>query len=140
VETTLQEDAMPTDLRSQLDALAARFAREIDAALHTASPEDLLRSSSPGGAGARRQFGVEAGDTLLTLSGRLVRRSEEGIEASLDRVVDLVRGRKKGMRAEEIRTTLDMLPQEMPRILREGVRTERLASRGRKRAKTYFAT
>ena len=45
---------------------------------------------------------------------------------------------KNGLRAEEIRSKLGLLPKEMPRILKEGISTKRLASKGQKRATTYF--
>lgn len=94
-------------------------------------------SSIPRGAGPRRPFGAEAAGAHLTF--RVARRSKREILASLNRVVELVRGRKKGMRSAEIRTALCMLPREMPRVLREGVRSARLTSEGRTRATTYFA-
>lgn len=57
----------------------------------------------------------------------------------LGKVVGLVKKHKDGLRAEEIRTNLGMLAKEMPRILKEGVATKMLASKGQKRATTYFA-
>jgi hypothetical protein len=128
---------MPTDLGSPLDAFAAGVAAEIAGALHIAPAQELLASSIPRGAGPRRPFGAEAARPLLT--GRVPRRSRRDILASLNMVVELVRGRESGMRSGEIRAALRMLPHEMPRVLREGVRTKRLTSEGRTRATTYFA-
>jgi len=67
-----------------------------------------------------------------------LRRSRR-IDASVSKVVELVKRRKNGMRAEEIRAALRMMPHEISRILREGLGTRRLARIGRKRATRYFA-
>ncbi len=57
----------------------------------------------------------------------------------LGKVIGLVKKHKGGLRAEEIRANLGMLPKEMPRILKEGVATKKLSTKGQKRATTYFA-
>jgi hypothetical protein len=54
-------------------------------------------------------------------------------------MVSLLKKHKDGLRAEEIRANLGMEPKEMPRILKEGVSTKKLSSKGQKRATTYFA-
>jgi hypothetical protein len=55
----------------------------------------------------------------------------------LNKVVLLVKTQKDDLRAEEIRS-LGLLPKERPRILKEGLSTKKLASKGQKRATTYF--
>jgi hypothetical protein len=72
-------------------------------------------------------------------SGRLKRRSAADIEKALEAVVSLVEKRPKGLRAEEIRTQLGMEAKEMPRVLGEGLATQKLHKRGHKRATTYYA-
>jgi hypothetical protein len=134
---------MPT-LRSQLDALAANFAKEILAALQGASLQELL---SPGAAatGNGRPRAPMAKAAAATppkgarSSGRLRRRSPEEIHAILNKIVLLVKTHKEGMRAEEIRARLGMQAKEMPRILKEGISAKKLSSKGQKRATTYFA-
>ena len=71
--------------------------------------------------------------------GRLPRRSAEEIEATLEKIVALLKKHKDGLRAEEIRKSLAMQAKEMPRILKEGLSTKKLTSKGQKRATTYFA-
>jgi hypothetical protein len=137
---------MPT-LRSQLDALAATFAKEIIAALQSASLQDLASSGgSIVGNGRRPQVVAGGGGHPDPLSvpkkgkpGRLRRRSDEDIQAGLNKIVLLVKTHKEGMRAEEIRAKLGMLQKEMPRILKEGIAKKKLTSKGNKRATTYFA-
>jgi hypothetical protein len=54
-------------------------------------------------------------------------------------VVALVKKNKNGLRAEQIRSELDMQPKEMPRVLKEGLSHKVLRATGQKRATTYFA-
>jgi hypothetical protein len=134
---------MPT-LRSQLDALAARFAEQIVAALQGASLNELVGAKDDGHIGNGRSTSRPASKAppakaVLKPSGRLARRSPEEIEAMLAKVVLLVKTQKTGMRAEEIRSRLGMLPKEMPRILKEGLAKKKLTARGQKRSTTYFA-
>ncbi len=136
-------------LRSQLDTLASSFANQIMAALKGASLQELVGSDG-GGRGSRGRSGRVAigGGRPDPLSnppikkgknGRLRRRSEEEIQASLTKIVLLVKTHKEGMRAEEIRTKLGLLSKEMPRILKLGISEKKLTSKGNKRATTYFA-
>jgi hypothetical protein len=138
-----------TTLRSQLDALAATFANQIVAALQGASLHELVSSGGGGNVGnGRRARVVGGGDRerapLSTpparkgKNGRLPRRSAEEIVATLNKIVLLVKTQKNGLRAEEIRSKLGLLPKEMPRILKEGISTKKLTSKGQKRATTYF--
>jgi hypothetical protein len=138
-------------LRSKLDALAASFANQIIAHLQTSSLHDLIGSSDAGRAvgngRAARSTNGKAAPAIPTApvtkpsrkSGRLPRRSAEEIRATLDKIVLLVKTQKGGLRAEEIRSKLGMEAKEMPRILKEGVSTKKLTTKGQKRATTYFA-
>jgi hypothetical protein len=136
-------------LRSQLDAIASSFAKEIIAVLQGASLHDLAFSGAGGtvGNGRTRPVGGGGGQPALLSApptgkgkpGRLRRRSDEEIAAALNKIVLLVKTHKNGMRAEEIRKKLGMESKEMPRILKEGVSTKKLTSKGNKRATTYLA-
>jgi hypothetical protein len=132
---------MPT-LRSALDALAQSFANGVLVAIRGASLEELLADA---GSGARRGPGRPRGSktaapkTRARKPGRLARRSPAEIAKALDQVVALVKGKKDGLRAEEIRAALQMESKEMPRVLREGLAKKKLKAKGQKRATTYFA-
>jgi hypothetical protein len=137
---------MPT-LRSQLDALAANFAKAIVAALQGASLHELVGADGGWGGGGRAARTVGSVATTAPAApkassrkpGRLPRRSAEEIQAELDKIVALVKKHKDGLRAEEIRSNLGMQSKEMPRILKEGISKKKLTSKGQKRATTYFA-
>jgi hypothetical protein len=133
-------------LRSQLDALAATFAHQVIAAVQGASLQELGASGgSPVGrrthvaTGDERQAGPFSVPKKNGKPGRLPRRSADDISRLLTKIVLLVKTHKEGMRAEQIRSSLGMQSKEMPRILKEGIATKKLTSRGNKRATTYFA-
>jgi hypothetical protein len=132
---------MSNTLRSHLADLASSFADGVLAALRNASIEDLLAES--GARGGRRAPGGGGGgrpDPLRRRGGRLQRRTQAQIEALLARVIATVKASPgKSLRAEEIRKALGLDVREIPRVLKEGLRTKRLKSRGRKRATTYSA-
>ena len=137
------------NLRSQLNTLAADFANQIMATLQGASLHELVSSGGKGDVGNGRRARVVAGGDrepapLSTpparkgKNGRLQRRSADEIAATLNKIVLLVKTQKNGLRAEEIRSKLGLLSKEMPRILKEGLSTKKLTSKGQKRATTYF--
>jgi hypothetical protein len=137
-------------LKSRLSDLAASFADEVIAALQGASLHELIGSEASGGSGNGRQSRIVSRQPTAAVSpsaqakpvrtpGRLPRRSPDEIAKALDRMVSLLKKHKDGLRAEEIRANLGMEPKEMPRILKEGVSTKKLSSKGQKRATTYFA-
>jgi hypothetical protein len=138
-------------LKSSLESLAASFAASLLDAIKGASLQELLAES---GAAPRRGPGrppKSKGATPLLAasaaapaararkSGRLPRRSPEQIAKALDQVIALVKGKKEGLRAEQIRDALKMQSKEMPRVLKEGLQKKKLKTKGQKRATTYFA-
>jgi Fic family protein len=71
--------------------------------------------------------------------GRLPRRSPADIAKTLAKVVALVKSDSGGLRAEQIRERLGVTQKEMPRVLKEGLSTKALKSKGVKRSTTYTA-
>jgi uncharacterized protein YejL (UPF0352 family) len=131
---------MPT-LRSNLNAIANSFANAVLEAVRGASVEELLGNNTN-----HRPVDRSNGSTKSPAraapsrsSGRLARRSTEDIAALLDKIMALVKKHKGGLRAEQIRIELKMQSKEMPRVLKEGLSTKRLKTKGQKRATTYFA-
>ncbi len=131
---------MPT-LRSNLNAIATSFANAVLEAVRGASVDELLANGANHRA-AHRSNGSTKGPARgapLRSSGRLARRSTDDIAALLDKITALVKKHKSGLRAEQIRIELKMQSKEMPRVLKEGLSTKRLKTKGQKRATTYFA-
>ena len=117
---------MRTTLRTQLNALAASFADGVLAAVRGASVEDLLAES--GGAPRRGPGRPRGGKTTRSPKGkkpgRLARRSSEDIAKTLAQVVALVKGKKAGLRAEQIRAALQIDRREVPPGAARGTREE----------------
>ena len=140
-----------SNIQSQIQILARSFVDQVVEILRGASLRDLV--SHEGGAGGGLSNGrsgrtasspatsapAAAPPRAARASGRLPRRSSGEIQAALDKIVALLKKNKEGLRAEEIRSSLGMLAKEMPRILKEGLATKKLTSKGQKRATTYFA-
>jgi hypothetical protein len=132
-------------LRSNLESLASNFAASVLDAIRSASLEELLDDSGGGGRRGRGRPPKSNGAPTASAaprarkSGRLPRRSIEDITKALDQVVALVKGKKDGLRAEQIRDALKMQSKEMPRVLQEGLAKKKLKTKGQKRATTYFA-
>src|SRR5580658_6193446 len=131
-------------LRFTLNVLATNLASDIVDVIRSSSLEELLgeRGGRPGRAPGRPPKSMSNGvakPSRTRKSGRLPRRSTEEIAAALNEIVGLVSKHKDGLRAEEIRVKLGMQAKEMPRLLKEGLATKKLKSRGQKRATTYTA-
>ena len=128
-------------LRSRLDSLASSFASEVVRAIQSASLEELLSEVGGKRAPGRSQPAAPTASSPVRArrTGRLARRSAEDIKATLDKVHGLLKAKKDGLRAEQIRKTLKLDVREMPRVLKEGLAKKRLTSKGQKRATTYFA-
>jgi hypothetical protein len=134
---------MPT-LRTQLDALAANFANAIVDAIRSASLHELVGAQARGVQPARAAAAPVASRAVpaaakATRGGRLKRRSSEDISHVLDQIVALLKKNKDGLRAEQIRTELDLQAKELPRVLKEGLGAKRLKKAGQKRATVYSA-
>jgi len=98
-----------------------------------------LKPRSKAGRPAKARVAKAAKASAKKSSGRLARRTPEQIKEALSKIVSLVKKAKTGMRAEDIRKELDLLPKEMPRLLKEGLKTKALKSKGEKRATVYSA-
>ena len=118
-----------------------RFANAVVDAIRGASLHELVAADGRAGAGRGAASGPVAKATgpKTTRTGRLKRRSSEDIGQVLDQIVALVKKNKDGLRAEQIRTELDLQAKELPRVLKEGLRSKRLRKAGQKRATVYSA-
>jgi len=144
-----------SNLRATLDSLANDFASSVLAAIRGASLQELLSEAggaAPRGgggragrrAGGRRAAAAAPGAAAPARAargrgGRLKRRSPADIKQVLDKVHGLLRGKKDGLRSEEIQKALRLDKREMPRVLTTGVTSRRLSKRGEKRATRYYA-
>jgi hypothetical protein len=136
---------MANQLHSRISQLASSFVDSVLEAVKSSSLQEILDGSGAhrGEARAPKASSVapRAARALAPAptSGRLPRRSAEDIAKILEVVVSLLGSRKNGLRAEQIRTELNMQAKELPRILKEGLSRKKLRTVGQKRATTYFA-
>jgi hypothetical protein len=152
---------MTNALRSNIQQLASTFAAAVVSAIRGANLDDILslaesgggsESSAPARTRTRRTTAKKkaapaapaaaapsSGPARKSKGGRLRRRSADDIAKALAQVVSLVKTKKGGLRAEQIRAALKMESKEMPRILKEGLGKKVLKSRGQKRSTTYTA-
>src|SRR3984957_1979360 len=124
-------------LRDQLSSLASTFADSVLAAIRGASIEELLGEShaAPRRPGRPRVATKSVAAKPVRApaprkAGRLARRSPADIAKALATVVALVKKHPKGLRSEQIGAELKMRPNEMPRILGEGLAKKALKSKG----------
>ncbi len=135
--------------QTQIHDLATSFVDQVVSAIRGSSLQELLspgqrevgnarmpRSATENVAPATRA--AATAPRRARSPGRLPRRSVEDIKTGLGTIVTLLQKHKDGMRAEQIRSTLGLQSKEMPRILKEGISTRVLRSKGQKRATTYF--
>jgi hypothetical protein len=121
-DAALFEKALARAAKAKASASAAKAAKA-PAKAHATAP--LVKTKGAKGKGPKR-------------ATRLPRRSLEEIKQTLSEVVKLV-GKGRGLRAEEIRTAMNLDLREVPRVLKEGLATKVLKAKGQKRATTYTA-
>ena len=133
---------MANQLHSRISGLVSSFVDSVLDAVKSSSLQEILDGSGANRAGPRAAKGAlapRAARVPVARSGRLPRRSAEDIAKTLEVVVSLLGSRKNGLRAEQIRTELNMQAKELPRILKEGLGRKKIRAVGQKRATTYFA-
>lgn len=132
---------MANRLQSRISEIATSFVDSVLDAVRSSSLEELVggRAVSAGARSVSSTKSAPARSERTTHSGRLARRSGEDIAKVLEVVVSLLSSRKNGLRAEQIRSELNMQSKELPRILKEGLARKKLRAVGQKRATTYFA-
>jgi hypothetical protein len=131
-------------LRTVLNDLATDFANAVLAAIRNASLDDLLSESgaSPRRAPGRPHQTVAAPTSPRAAapkakSARLSRRSSADIEQALSYVVGALKAGP--VRSEQIQKSLGIDKRELLRVLRHGLATKKLKSKGQKRATLYSA-
>ena len=129
-------------LETAIKALAADFANNVVVALAGASFDEVQAALSEARPATRVRGLLPAATKTerpkLTRNSRMSRRSADDIEKALTRVLSVVEKAEDGMRAEQIREKLGLESKELPRILKAGLESKRLRSKGAKRATTYF--
>lgn len=131
---------MTSTLRSTLNELATEFASNVLRAIRGASLEEIL-SETGGGPATKGRSPRALGSTprAAKRGGRLARRSSGDIASVVNKIVGLLEKHQAGLRAEEIRSKLNLQAKELPRPIAEALSKKRIVKEGKKRATTYFA-
>jgi uncharacterized Zn finger protein len=66
-------------------------------------------------------------------------RGSAAVDEVVDRIVELLRKSKRGLRAEQIRTALGLEAKALPRPIAAALAAKKVRTTGQKRATTYFA-
>jgi hypothetical protein len=131
---------MSNSLRSQLSDLSTTLVDAILAAARSAPLDELI-------ADPRRVRGEPfRNETAAAKPLRTIDSSEQpprplvdDAAKTLHLVVLLLRGQRDGLRAEQIGQKLGVSKEDMSRILKQGLVTKKISSKGQRRATTYFA-
>jgi len=132
-ECAERADAIERKLGSMLDvdSLSRPATTEMEAALTTgAAPTERERPAVAESATAPRP----------TARSARLKRSVEELSKAVDRIVDLLSGQARGMRADQICEALGLRAKDLARMLQEGLDTNRIQSKGEKRSTVYFAS
>jgi hypothetical protein len=143
---------MAGTLRGTIHHLAADFAAGVLGVIRSASLEDLLAQTEgavrrgPGRPPSRAvassvherlPHAPQAPRTRRTgRKGRLPRRSASDIGHVIDKIVELLSGKPKGLRAEQIRAALNLSSKELPRPIALALSSKKISKTGQKRATT----
>ena len=139
---------MTGTLRDTIQKLAGDFAAGVLGVIRGASLEDILaetesvvrrgRGRPPSQANARGLLDPASPAPKLGRKGRLQRRSASDIGQVVSRIVELLSGKPKGLRAEQIRAALGLSAKELPRPIAQALSAQQITKSGQKRATTYF--
>jgi hypothetical protein len=128
-----------TNVRHEIQKLAAEFAENVVGKLRHVLNNEFLGGSAGGSKphlNGASQESPRAGRPRN--SGRLHRTAED-IQALSDKIVELLKQSKDGMRAEAIREALSIERREWQKPLSIAIETGKIAKSGEKRATVYTA-
>jgi uncharacterized Zn finger protein len=115
----------PTARTLAADDLADVFGIEMDAGRPPQAPRTKPKKATPPARVAREPRGTK-------------RTAPAGVVPLIDRIVDLLKREKKGLRAEQIRAALGVVPKELSGAIAAALASKRVRKKGVKRATTYF--
>src|SRR5438132_4188934 len=105
------------NLKIAISELAQDFAEGVLSAIRSASLDEILgegRDRAPKTNGRAQRPAVTAPPaSARKRGGRLARRSEEEVAAISDKIIGLLKDHPEGLRAEQIRTELDLEAKEL---------------------------
>jgi colicin import membrane protein len=128
---------MSNSLQSKIQNLTSSFATSLMEIVLSSPLEEIVGTR----AGGTKSEAVAPAEKAPKKGkkGRLPRRSEADIAEVVGRIVKLLAGKPKGLRAEDLREELGVEAKELPRPLADAIASKLITKEGDKRATTYFA-
>jgi hypothetical protein len=141
---------MANNLQSSIQKLASDFAEGVLAAIRNASLEEIIgaNGASPAhrGAPARRAPAAKAAAAPSPAAKRgskatraLGRRSPQELESTIGKIVAALKGKKDGLRSEQLQKQLGLAKNEIVRPIQKALDDKKIMKMGQKRSTTYFA-
>jgi hypothetical protein len=142
---------MSGSLRGSISQLAEQFIAGVLGAIRGSSLVEILGetpSAGRRGPGRPRKHPASGPVAQPAASGtgsrrkgrRLGRRSAKALGRVVEQFAELLAKHPKGLRAEELRSLLNLSRKEMPRPLAKALESKRITKTGEKRATTYFVS
>jgi hypothetical protein len=85
----------------------------------------------------RTRSARKASTAAKAKSERMPRRTTAQIAEGLSKVLSALKGASEGLRAEHLREKVGCDARELPRLLKEGIKTKQIRAEGKKRATVY---
>src|SRR5882672_2402554 len=129
-------------LKDEITKLSHDFAQGVLNAIRTASLDEILgenRGAAPKAPKATKVSAVSSRRPAAApapaaprarKAGRLHRRSEEELGVISDKIIDLLKARTEGLRAEQIRVELGLEAKELPRPLKDLLASRKIKAKG----------
>jgi len=134
--------SMSKNLQAAIRQLAENFAEGLLQAARSASLEEILNGDAGGSArrspGRPRKTATKA-EPVIAKRGRPAKRGGVGADASLDRLVDVLRKNPKGLRSEELRAHLRLEKIPFRQAAAKALEANLITRTGEKRSTTFYA-
>lgn len=131
------------DLHTTISRLAETFARDILAAIKSASLEDISALSGGGARGGRPRAAAPAAAPAQEKRGgrrgKRGRRSSADLQGTIDAIVKALSKASEGLRSEQLQKTLGLAKKDVVRPLQLALQQKAIKKKGQKRGTTYFA-
>ncbi|WP_394846039.1 hypothetical protein LZC95_01075 [Pendulispora brunnea] len=133
---------MSKNLQAAIRQLAENFAEGLLQAARSASLEEILNGDAGGAArrspGRPRKTATKI-EPVVAKRGRPAKRGGASADASLDRLVDVLRRNPKGLRSEELRAQLKLEKIPFRQAAAKALEANLITRTGEKRSTTFYA-
>ena len=135
---------MPQNLQATIRQLAETFAEGLLQAARSASLEEILEGGGGALSGRRapgrpRKSAAPVAAEPVAKRGRPAKRNGASGDASIDRIVEVLRKNPKGLRSEQLRAQLKLEKIPFRQAAAKALDANLISRTGEKRSTTFFA-